>query len=492
MSARKRRKKKKSSNRNRSKIRDHSQAGKVLTPPMVSALDQKMSLVSWTNDRLPEMVWAAIVLCAVEREVAFSNFRQIINYVHLHKDNDGIHDLTLSGIAKMQEEDRKAILAILTRNSAIATALSVCRKFERLPAASSWSDYLPEPGENVDALYQAVGSALWHQSEVSTDCRWVRLMGWVAAGKMRMPSEMLDELCRFPEVEDLKRVRPSIRAAEGALDAMDKPSRDWSAAFWEDAWDRTPCIAPAKQTDEEGPQGVRQVLQRVTDVSNSLLKHWHQTHSTTSIDARHDSVFGMSLYALRILFEMAPEVASTGVLGRLGIRTLVELKISLAYLLKKDEAQLWSKWRAYGAGQAKLALLKIIENDEFSEFIESGDLEVIANEDFWEEFVSMNLGNWIGKDLRKLSVDAGAKDTYDKYYGWTSGYAHASWGAVRESCFFTCANPLHRLHRYLEPKVLASALSEACELVDSILDDLHAAYPDFEDRIGQPVTDKAA
>jgi len=40
---------------------------------------------------------------------------------------------------------------------------------------------------------------------------------------------------------------------------------------------------------------------------------------------------------------------------------LAELYITLAYMMKKDDADLWTSFRSYGMEQAKLAFLKLDE-----------------------------------------------------------------------------------------------------------------------------------
>ena len=78
-------------------------------------------------------------------------------------------------------------------------------------------------------------------------------------------------------------------------------------------------------------------------------------------------------------------------------------------MLGKDNPELWAKWREYGAGQAKLNVLKFDESVEPPEFIDLEAIEAIASEDMWEEFLDVNLASWSGLDLRKLSESAGGE-----------------------------------------------------------------------------------
>ena len=85
--------------------------------------------------------------------------------------------------------------------------------------------------------------------------------------------------------------------------------------------------------------------------------------------------------------------------------------------------------------------------DELPDFISLDDLQRYANEDMWQEFTTISLKSWAERNVRKMAEEAGVKDTYDRYYDWSSGYVHGHWGAVRDSVFTVCLNPLHRYHR---------------------------------------------
>ena len=89
------------------------------------------------------------------------------------------------------------------------------------------------------------------------------------------------------------------------------------------------------------------------------------------------------------------------------------------------------------------------------------------------------------KDLRRLAEESGTKGDYDRYYGWASGFVHGQWGAMRDSNFTHCLNPLHRFHRVPRPfhRMLEPSTDDALHLVNSILDDVNSAYPDFEVRV---------
>ena len=328
----------------------------------------------------------------------------------------------------------------------------------------------------------AVGMTLWHQSQEATDCRWVRVLGQIFTKKLHIPGELLEEFVYYPDRGDQRSVRPNIRATEMAQNPLTPPDLTWSKNFWEEAWNHSPCLVLIKHPPAKSYDGLVNQA-RVLELMVKLKEHWGDTHSTTSIDPKHDGVFGMIFYCLRILHEMLIPEMGNSILGRLGLRTVLEVRITLKYLLQQDNQSLWKKWREYGAGQAKLNTLKFDDLVEPPKHIDAEAIAQIAGEDVWEEFVTINLASWSGLDLRKMSEKSNLKNVYDQHYSWTSGYSHGVWGPIREACYETCGNPLHRFHRYPASKPLHDTVGDAVDLVNEILTHLNDSYPTFSYRL---------
>jgi hypothetical protein len=434
------------------------------------------------NDRLPEMIWAALIRVALGQEHALGLFRRILNFIGKHPSKADLHDLTLTGISKLPPTLRDELIAFIAEPPQARRALGSLLLFEALPAHDSWKAALSGSEPDVELLMAAVGATLWHQSQEATDCRWLRVMAEVIAGRFHIPAEIAKEWFGYPNEGDQRRVRPSIRSAEITPTQFESPDLTWPHAFWDEAWKRTPCLA-LRKPKTDSPIEVALTRARVRELTDRLRAHWEATHSTTAIDARHDAVFGIAFYTLAILDELMGIGIGNSILGRLGLRSILEARINLRFLLQQKDENLWKKWRSFGAGQAKLNSLKFDDAVEPPKYIDVESLEQIANEDIWEEFVAINLAGWSGIDLRKMSEKADLKLTYDQFYVWTSGYAHAMWGPIRESCFRTCGNPLHRLHRYPETRSLPDVVEDAAELTDAIIADVDTAFPPFPFRL---------
>ena len=154
---------------------------------------------------------------------------------------------------------------------------------------------------------------------------------------------------------------------------------------------------------------------------------------------------------------------------------------------KKEEPSIWNDYRSYGSGQLKLVYLKLKELEEQISSVDINKLADLANEDKWVEFVAINLGHWDSANLRTISEEVGLKTFYDKFYNYTSGYIHANWGAIRESVYQKCVNPLHRLHRVptYDLPLMSNITIDAIEVTNCILESLSEAYPKFEFRLGR-------
>lgn len=480
-------KNKKSKNTNHSTISQHHRQGTILTPPLGSL--PQLTMASWKDDRLPEMLWAVLIVGNLPQSKAINIFRRVAKFFQQFSgDKDAPCDVRLSGLSRMKPEVFDDFLGNLLATKECKEILRPLLLFHDLPARSLWGKAIGEEPVDDDwkPLMIAVTSTLFHQSQEATDCRWVRVMCILLAGKLKLQSkEQVEELINYPDV-DLRKVRPSVRAMEGAMDALiplNETDKGWSKKFWEQCLIDTSCFPLELKSSVLPVLGTS--ASRLREVYNLLVKHTYNTQTTTMTDARHDTVFGVGLYCLNILSELLHVGASQSIIARFALRTIVDCLISLAYLAKKDEAGLWNSYRVFGAGQAKLSYLKIAQMDEAPSYVNVELLKELANEDLWEEFLPIELGHWEKSNTRKMSEDAGVKDVYDQFYSWTSTFSHGHWGALRDSVFDTCGNSLHRLHRIPREstRVLPDVLSDACLCVDKILEVISQCYPDFPHKV---------
>jgi hypothetical protein len=487
--------------RNFTKLGGHERKGSTLSTPLMT-IPGGLQLASWLDDRVPEMVWGALLIERLGRRNALTAFRILAHHVHEARDGAAAADATLSGLSRLRQDLFQRMTNELCGPKRVREVLRPLLLFPDLPARERWAEAIsmePQPEEDWNYLGRAVALVTDHQSQEATDLRWARVIVVAATGRVHLPVGLAgvgDELTNYPDVGDMRAVRPTIRAFEGALDGIsaadDSAKSDWPKKFWDFCMTSTVCHpAPLPLRRSDGAPVVGAALNNVRRTASALAAHQATTRRTTAVDARHEAAFGLTSYCVATLGELLRIENGTGILGRAGLRTILEAVLTLAYLAAKDDEGVWRTYRSYGAGQAKLAFLKLddlteVSADELPSSIDAKLLEALANEDRWQEFVEINLGHWDSSNLRKTSEAAGEKGLYDKFYGWTSAFVHGNWIAVRATQFDLCANPLHRWHRVLRDSTLSlgDVVPDAAVLVNRALDLLDRLYPGFSVRVG--------
>lgn len=477
--------------RGTSSLAEHTRIGKSLLPPMLR-LPMAAHYQSWPNERLPEMLWACLVVTVLPRETSLEVFREIASVGAKYRDRDEARGwgLTHSQLACQPVDLIRHLVAVVSRRPLGYAALRPLLLLDSLPARDIWSNELTATPDDSDwqSLSIAVAKTLDHQSQEATDVRWLRLLFSIASGSLIFSEGMKEramEIIEYPNRGEMRGVRPSIRAAELSLNMGGPRDSRWADAMWRECLEKTGCILGSPRSGAPLYDLSAQVKQWAT-VQDALMRHWRSTLETTAVDAQHDATFAFAFYALAILEDLAVAQNRLGIAGRVLLRSLVECRITLAYLRVRNDAELWKRFRAFGSGQAKLALLKVEElAGDGPTFVRRETLEALSNEDYYEEFVRIDLGHWCGVDLRKMAEASDTKTDYDAFYGWSSTFAHGQWPALRDTCMTHCLNPLHRGHRVPLPqrRTLDDAIPDAVVIANRILEEVSALNPTFDDRL---------
>ena len=490
--ASKRKSKKTERNQNFSRLDAHKKEGSILIPPFKSL---NMHHMSWTNDSAPEMLWAFLVASLFDRRDYLDCFREIAKWSSKKLfspespiDVRGAVQLNTvpdqTRLSELSFELLKEFVEIIALHPLGYAALRPLLLYKSLPGRTNWQKLLQiEPyTSDWETVRKASIEMFDHQSEVSTDIRWLKVLTNMLSEKIKFLPQMeniVEEVFNFPRKGDLRMVRPLIRSMEGGL--RQPQASKWVIDFWTESYEKTDCIDPTSMNDYPPSSASNLSPKQIMDARLAIISGFHDHTTTTGIDARLEGVTSLCLYGIALIFELQFYRTDSLITGRLILRTLVEACITLKYLVVKNNDALWMSWRVYGNGQAKLAFLKAEEySEDVPSFIEPDDLEALANEDHWMEFQSIDVGHWDKSTLRNLAIDAGMKDIYDRYYQWTSTFSHGHWCATRDVNFINCHNPLHRVHRIprLVHRSANSVLEDAVSLMNLMVDE-------FENFLGE-------
>lgn len=450
----------------------HQQRGKLLLPPPL--LIPGLKFTSWVDERMPDQLFAVLLLTHVGREFGLEILRRVAQASQgAYRQYRTDLDLTLTGLALMPEPVATPIRRIIGTAQGAEAALRPMLLFPDLPDRPAWLSHLGEdPGSDAwDNLAHGIAQVLHHQTETATDVRWSRAAFRVATGQLHLQNE--EQYRLLTEYPAAGEATGFIRASE----QTEHPTHDysarrrWAASFWQQCLRGTACTnGVSVPTAPPQPGTSREQLAKVQE----HLAAAFETVLEGGEEPRHVVGFGLTAYGVGIVAELLSLGVSQGILGRLGLRSLLEAYVTLKYLDATNDPALWQRYREYGQGQAKLAMLKLADAPDRAEFVSIELLRQVAGQDRAPLFVPINLGHWTNKDLRKLSEEAGVRDAYDRVYPWTSAFTHGNWAAVSAACTGVCMNPLHRLHAVLQPRVntLDDVVGQASALADEMLETL--------------------
>ncbi len=176
-------------------------------------------------------------------------------------------------------------------------------------------------------------------------------------------------------------------------------------------------------------------------------------------------------------------------LSRIHLRCLVDTAITVCYLVKNNDSDLFNEFIKYGIGKEKLLMLHL-QDTHPEETGPSGegfeDVSKLFADSFSPEYTDIDLGSWINKSTRDMAIAVDLIKEYRLIYDPTSSDIHGTWPSVKNHNLKYCANPLHRFHKLPntnEPPKTIYPLSIANSLIEKVVNfcSKHRGYPTLED-----------
>lgn len=302
--------------KNYSGLPQHKQTGKVLTPPFLTLPNLRPS--SWIDDRLPEVLWCALLVTHLPREVALTICRRVAKLLEDKFEPNRPIDVGHSGLTELAPQLSTGVVELVCSAPGARDVLRPLLLLEALPLRDTWRTAIGEqPTEDDwDTLRIAVAHVFDHQSQEATDCRWLRVLVMLISGQLKLPTmEMIRQIAYYPNEGDQRSVRPFIRATEMSFaNGPDVPKRSWPSTFWAQCRTDTVCIPKELHVAAQAVSGGTTV-QQVDAVAEELQRHYLATATSTTVDAKHEAVFGFAAYALSILRELLRVGAATSIMA---------------------------------------------------------------------------------------------------------------------------------------------------------------------------------
>ncbi len=362
----------------------------------------------------------------------------------------------LSMIFELSDEDQRTLFTIITNiiDKQVLSPLTILYRSSVYPVFNEFFN-IPQFGfeSRIQQLSRAITIYFPSHADETTDLRFLALSLSLFSDKLCIAENLtmtIEALKKYPYTEHsdekMKAYRPIIRSMEGGQSGfLGNRNRDFCEKFWRDIGMITSC-KPMSIVFDQNENDYKDFIEHFQKILEYIL---HSNKEKSLSDDKFDVIVGSITYALKIFIEMTEKSLGNSILGRHGVRTIIEVLIILKYLLKRESANpnIWEEYKLYGMSKYKLILLKARETDieKTAHFIPPV-ADALVNEIRWEEFIDIDLKYFDKQNIREKSKDVGEKELFDLFYDYDSSFAHGLWGAVRESAMLRCDNATHQYH----------------------------------------------
>ena len=433
----------------------------------------------WDRDMVPEMLWLAS-LVVEEWPDRGEHHRALSMLDELIPEGKACLDGTVSAFSLVPEDRRAHARGWLVDAKALtegfANALAL---YEDCPAGwmvEDWrKEHRPDPAAGADYFKQLVLKMRDNRSSYTAQLRWVVLARMAKNGKLFMPRELIDELQRYPRgLDDDERsgCESMIRASSlsaAAVPGSPREATGWARSFWQQNRLLSPCENEAGgRLEDDEPEALvsGEAVLTTSDVRAGFVKaiealeHDLQDQQGEIVldlyePVRDEVMLGLASRQVRLLRRFIEQPSGwTTERSPHTIRPMVDTRILAAWLVWKDDPELFERYKDFGQGKLKLLKLNFEEHigdregDDPSHKEYVAWLEARVNEDVMEEFQTISLAaSFADRSIFRMAEDVGLKDLYNLVYSPLSGESHGDWASLRLHDLRRCSNPLHRYHR---------------------------------------------
>lgn len=435
-----------------SKLSDHTlKKGKFITPinalPLMQELEDEKS---WTYGRMPEYLWLGLILKYYGRDEGLKKSYGIISV--LHQLAPDLYTARMSQIIKLDADIQRTFYDYIVDIGAkeVLAPLTIFLTTSKAPAFAEYF-YCSEQSveDRCETIIQTMRDIMDHQSNESTDIRFVALYFNLLSGKVHLLKEQVDLLTAYPTAnhsdEIMRIARPTVRSLEMMILTFEKIDSTYLNGFWRCVSEMTDCSIFVIEFPEE-QRNITAYMEKLHEIFTYLSELFV---ATDPLNEKMNVLLGIATYSYKRMKEIYEHQLFNSISGRSCVRVLIENYIMMKYLVKNEFSHdnIWRDYQLYGIGLYKLVLARHRESgvSEESHFDERY-IEALVNEFKGEEFIDMDTKYFDKQNIRLKAEDVGEKNLYGLYYDYDSSFEHGLWGAIRESSLLKCNNPAHKYH----------------------------------------------
>lgn len=430
--------------------------GKFITA-FNDSFSESLNENTW-KDRFPEFIWLALILLDGERSVQMQKCGKIISFLHQLDDNGEILMPQLSKVFELPREKQLLFYDFLNSCNVFSELSSLSIVFPEAP--NYFREYLKGYNTSMKNRVEAINTVLNkysnHQSEISTDLRFIILYYFTLTGKLSVSSDMIESIKKYPITSHsdpaMRLYRPTIRSIEimmiNILSEEDKiKSKEFAQKFWGKISRLTTCegyYLEMKKDDAVDLVGFKEYTYEILSYYKKIF---------VSIDPLNNRMFtllSIATYSYKRLIELVDHNLENTISGRSIVRSIIENYMITKFMLQKEKenSNIWEDYQIYGLGVYK-KFNKIAKRDHPNNLDKSHmQLELLnlyVSEFKNEAFIDIDVRYFQG-DIKKKFETINESDLYKYYYDYDSSFEHGLWGAIRESSVINCSAAGHQFH----------------------------------------------
>lgn len=457
-------------------LKEHKfKKGKFISP-WNSELKEYLKPKIWFLERLPEYMWIGLILEEYGRKVGLEKCYYIIK--ELNEINSDIKVPSISNILSMDTEKQKRLYVTINKQISRSTLAPLTLIYTYTDFPCFFKSFY-DPGkydEKLSRLNVVLKKANNHQSDFSTDMRFIIIYFMLMKKKVGMPKEILDRVLEYPRLEhnDSKMylIRPTIRSLEIGLSVIEEVNRKYLEIFWGEISNMSDCENFYMQYENDANQSeiYKEYLKEIFNYLSDVFI------TTEPLNDKMLVLLGIATFSYKRIIELVDHNLYNSISGRNIVRSLIENYIMIKYLLANENKHenIWKEYQYYGIGLYKLVVSRERECKERREnsHVNYGYLEAIVNEYIDEEFIDMDTRYFNNQNIRLKAEEVDEKELYGLYYDYDSSFEHGLWGAIRESSLLKCNSPMHQYHCTLDVnniQALPSVWNDCIYVMNKIL-----------------------
>jgi hypothetical protein len=250
----------------------------------------------------------------------------------------------------------------------------------------------------------------------------------------------------------------AIRAATLMMTTGSK-SKEWAKYFWHRGHELGECVIPPENDLFIGsiPQEVilyhQECFQKYFQIANDIWETIEKYYKIDFYDPLKDEILlSLACRIYRLTIHVISFIPNwTEDISEVFVRMVLESYIYYHWLKKNGKKDDYQKFYEYGLGQQKLRmehLKQYFKNQGLSEEAEKQNLSLdFLKRHKMPEFVPVNVGNPLNKNLRIIADEADCREIYALMYSPSSSAVHGMYDSLDLFYSRTCVNPFHCQHK---------------------------------------------